>query len=48
MDKIVLDKKTQTDWHLLTTTKMRELFPNAVIYTEKIFGIPKSIIAIKE
>ena len=40
-------KKTLPDWHLLTSSQMRRLFPGAAIETETSFGLPKSIMAIK-
>ena len=40
-------KKTSPDWNLLTFKDMQQLFPDAVIYKEKSFGLTKSLIAIK-
>ena len=33
------------DWHLLRTPDMQALFPEASIWVEKLWGIPKSIVA---
>lgn len=41
-------KRTNPDWRLLTATDMRSLFPDAVIERERLFGITKSIMAIKK
>jgi hypothetical protein len=35
------------DWNLLDTRDMQTLFPDATIHVEKLFGLPKSIIAFK-
>ncbi len=40
-------KKTTPDWNLLTYNEMKQLFPEAIIYREKSFGLTKSFIAIK-
>ena len=40
-------KTTTHDWNLLTFKDMKKLFPDAVIYKEKSFGLTKSLIAIK-
>ena len=40
-------KKTQPDWHLLTVSDMKELFPDAKIIKERSFFFTKSLIAIK-
>lgn len=40
-------KKTAPDWNLLTVSQMKSIFPDAEIHVERVFGIPKSIIAIK-
>jgi len=40
-------KKTTPDWYLLNRTEMSDLFENAIIETEKSFGLTKSIMAIK-
>ena len=39
-------KKTDPDWNLLTLNQMKELFPEAMIYKEKKWGVTKSLIAI--
>ncbi|MBA3986571.1 MAG: methyltransferase domain-containing protein [Flavobacteriales bacterium] len=41
-------KKTSPDWNLLTFKQMQQLFPEALIYREKILGFTKSLIAIKK
>ena len=33
------------DWNLLGTTEMKQFFPEACIFVEKFFGLPKAIIA---
>jgi hypothetical protein len=40
-------KKQPPDWNLLTFKDMQRLFPDAIIYKEKSFGLTKSLIAIK-
>jgi SAM-dependent methyltransferase len=40
-------KRTNPDWRLLTAADMRGLFPDAVIERERLFGMTKSIMAIK-
>jgi hypothetical protein len=40
-------KKTEPDWHLLTISDMKELFPDAEIIKEKSFFFTKSLIAVK-
>jgi hypothetical protein len=40
-------KKTTPDWSLLTYKDMVKLFPDAIVYKEKSFGLTKSLIAIK-
>ncbi len=40
-------KKTQPDWYLLGKRDMQSLFPEAKILVERLFGLPKSLIAIK-
>jgi SAM-dependent methyltransferase len=39
-------KHTMPDWSLLTFKEMQELFPDATIYKEKLFGLTKSYIAV--
>ena len=39
-------KKTSPDWYLLGKKEMSELFNEAIIIKEKIFGITKSIMAV--
>jgi hypothetical protein len=39
-------KDDQPDWSLLSRKDLRDLFPNATIYTERTFGFAKSYIAI--
>ena len=34
-----------TDWNLLSTSDMKQLFPDSVIHIERFLGLPKSIIA---
>lgn len=41
-------KRTTPDWYLLTAREMRELFPDAEIRAERMFGFTKSIMAIKK
>jgi SAM-dependent methyltransferase len=40
-------KKTEPDWHLLTISDMKELFPDAIIMRERSFLFTKSLIAVK-
>jgi hypothetical protein len=40
-------KKTIPDWNLLNKTQMKTLFPEAEIIDEKLFGLTKSIMAVK-
>lgn len=40
-------KKTQPDWNLLSGKELRALFPNAQIYKERVIGIVKSFMIIK-
>ncbi len=40
-------KRTNPDWHLLTISDMRRLFPDAAITRERFFGLTKSIMATK-
>lgn len=40
-------KKTEPDWHLLTVSDMKVLFPDAEIIREKSFFFTKSLIAVK-
>ncbi|NPA43805.1 MAG: methyltransferase domain-containing protein [Chlorobi bacterium] len=40
-------KKTDPDWHLLTAGDMRRLFPEARIFKEKVWGMTKSVMAVK-
>jgi hypothetical protein len=40
-------KKARPDWNLLTTSQMRELFPDAQIVVERSLWLPKSIMAVK-
>lgn len=40
-------KRTNPDWHLLTISDMRRLFPDAAITSERFLGLSKSIMAIK-
>lgn len=35
------------DWHLLGAREMRALFPDAALRVERVFGLPKSLIAYK-
>ncbi len=41
-------KKTIPDYNLLDQKQLQELFPDAVVHTEKKFGMIKSIIAVKK
>lgn len=43
---IILPKATRPDWHLLTVTGMQELFPEADVFIERKWGVPKSIMSI--
>jgi SAM-dependent methyltransferase len=40
-------KQSEPDWRLLTFRDMKELFPDAEIFIERIWGVPKSMIAIR-
>lgn len=40
-------KRTAPDWRLLSTREMRRLFPEARIVRERVWGMTKSIMAIK-
>ena len=40
-------KSTQPDWHLLTEAQLARLFPDATIVAERLFGMKKSIMAVK-
>src|SRR5690606_41323531 len=40
-------KKTTPDWHLLSESEMRRLFPDATIVKERLGGFTKSLMAIR-
>jgi len=40
-------KKTAPDWNLLSEEQMRILFPDSTIIKERIFGLTKSLIAVR-
>lgn len=40
-------KRTDPDWHLLTVSDMKRLFPDARILRERSFGLVKSLMAVR-
>jgi hypothetical protein len=45
---VVWIKKTAPDWSLLGRSEMSRLFPDAAILEERVLGVPKSIIAVRQ
>lgn len=41
-------KKTLPDWHLLGPTEMSSLFENSLVVKERVFGLVKSVTALKK
>ena len=39
-------KKTAPDWNLMTEKQMKELFPEATVIRERVFGLTKSLIMV--
>lgn len=44
-DRYWVKKCGVADWHLLDTSDMHTLFPDASIHVERVLGLPKSVIA---
>ena len=40
-------KRTAPDWHLLDRKEMEAIFPDAKVITERVLGMPKSLIAFR-